>query len=111
MLVATKHRLFTLPHTGPLQIAKGGPIFIVLANRCGVEREACYAGTSSVISFRDGKGYIYDMLGKYDEQCMVVDLKQVRAKFLHSHDDFDNADECRHPSMRFRPCRTQRYRT
>jgi protein N-terminal amidase len=61
----------------PLQNAKGGPVFIVIANRCGVEKEACYAGTSTVISFRDGRGYIYDILGKYDEQCMIVDLKQV----------------------------------
>jgi len=61
----------------PLQVAGGGPIFIVLANRCGVERGACYAGTSSVISFRNGKGCIYDILGKYDEQCLVVDLKQA----------------------------------
>jgi protein N-terminal amidase len=61
----------------PLQNAQGGPVFIVIANRCGVEKEACYAGTSTVISFRDGRGYIYDILGKYDEQCMIVDLKQV----------------------------------
>lgn len=66
----------------PLQNAKGGPVFLVFANRCGVEDEACYAGTSSVISYRDGRGYIYDMLGKWDEQCMVVDLKQVKLERL-----------------------------
>jgi len=60
----------------PLQ-KTSGPVFLVLANRCGWERQACYAGTSSVICFREGRGYIYDMLGKYDEQCMVVDLQKV----------------------------------
>jgi protein N-terminal amidase len=61
----------------PLQRATGPPIFVVMANRCGAEGPACYAGTSSVICFRDGRGYIYDILGKWDEQCMVVDLQKV----------------------------------
>jgi protein N-terminal amidase len=82
----------------PLQNAKGGPVFIVIANRCGVEKEACYAGTSTVISFRDGRGYIYDILGKYDEQCMIVDLKQVGP--LYCFPLFSRANRCRPRSMK-----------
>jgi protein N-terminal amidase len=62
----------------PLKQSKSGdPVFVVLANRCGWERQACYAGTSSVVCFKDGRTYIYDMMGKFDEQCMVVDLAKV----------------------------------
>jgi protein N-terminal amidase len=63
----------------PLQVASGQPVFLVFANRCGIEGSACYAGTSSILCFRDGRGYIYDILGKWDEQCMVVDLQKVGA--------------------------------
>jgi protein N-terminal amidase len=61
----------------PLQMSTGQPVFLVFANRCGIEGSACYAGTSSILCFRDGRGYIYDMLGKWDEQCMMVDLQKV----------------------------------
>jgi len=57
----------------PLQ-ATQQPVFFVFANRCGIEGSACYAGTSSVMCFRDRKGYIYDILGKWEEKCLVVDL-------------------------------------
>jgi protein N-terminal amidase len=61
----------------PLQISSKQPVFVVFANRCGLEGSACYAGTSAILCFRDGRGYIYDILGKWDEQCMIVDLQKV----------------------------------
>ena len=61
----------------PLQHQRGLPVYVVLANRCGAEGEACYAGTSTVLCFRDGKGYIYDLLGKAEQKCMIVDLQKV----------------------------------
>jgi len=51
-----------------------GPIAVVCANRCGIEGNACYAGTSSVFVVEKGKVSIYDVLGKLEEKCMVVDL-------------------------------------
>jgi protein N-terminal amidase len=61
----------------PVHSSRQSNVFIVLANRCGIEESACYAGTSSVICFRNGKGYIYEILGKCEEKCMVVDLQKV----------------------------------
>jgi protein N-terminal amidase len=55
-----------------------GPIYVVFANRCGHEGGAVYAGTSSVVCFRNGGDvFIHDMLGKMEETCMVVDLTEV----------------------------------
>jgi protein N-terminal amidase len=51
-----------------------GPIAVVCANRCGIEGSACYAGTSSVFVVDQGAISIYDVLGKMEEKCMVVDL-------------------------------------
>lgn len=57
-----------------------GPTVVVCANRCGIEGSACYAGTSSVFLFGKGKVEIFDVCGKYEEKCMVVDLT-TRPKF------------------------------
>ncbi|KAF2434892.1 carbon-nitrogen hydrolase [Tothia fuscella] len=57
-----------------------GPIVVVCANRCGIEGSACYAGTSSVFMVEDGKVSIFDVLGKLEEKCMVIDLNRP-AKF------------------------------
>jgi protein N-terminal amidase len=57
-----------------------GPIVVVCANRCGIEGSACYAGTSSVFVVEAGKVSIFDVLGKLEEKCMVVDLARP-AKF------------------------------
>jgi protein N-terminal amidase len=51
-----------------------GPIAVVCANRCGIEGVACYAGTSSVFVVDKGTVNIYDVMGKLEEKCMVVDL-------------------------------------
>jgi protein N-terminal amidase len=68
----------------PVHRSNRQPVFIVFSNRCGIEGSACYAGTSSIICFREGKGYIYDLLGKWDEQCLVVDLQKVRCMELEN---------------------------
>jgi protein N-terminal amidase len=56
------------------------PTVVVCANRCGSEGSACYAGTSSVFAFGRGKVEIFDVCGKGEERCMVVDL-MGRPKF------------------------------
>jgi len=65
----------------PVRVSHRQPVFIVFANRCGMEGSACFAGTSSILCFREGRGYIYNVIGKWDEQCMVVDLQKEPPKY------------------------------
>ncbi|KIW09294.1 uncharacterized protein PV09_00211 [Verruconis gallopava] len=62
---------------------EGRQTVIVVANRCGIEEDACYAGTSSVIRL-DGRGAveIFDLCGKNEERLMVVDLSTKPKYFL-----------------------------
>ncbi|QDS70162.1 hypothetical protein FKW77_006076 [Venturia effusa] len=61
----------------PLIEEKGGPYAVVCANRCGIEGNACYAGTSSVFIVDKGAVNIYDVMGKLEEKCMIVDLTRA----------------------------------
>ncbi|KAF1812019.1 carbon-nitrogen hydrolase [Eremomyces bilateralis CBS 781.70] len=60
-----------------LGTAGGRPVTLVIANRCGQEGEACYAGSSTVISIREGKAAVYEICGKMEQRCLVVDLAQA----------------------------------
>jgi len=58
--------------------ARQEPVVLVMANRCGSEEGgANYAGTSAVIRIQDGNVSIWDILGRAEEKCLVVDLSQV----------------------------------
>ncbi|KAL2160582.1 hypothetical protein VTH06DRAFT_1270 [Thermothelomyces fergusii] len=46
---------------------------VVFANRSGVEDEATYAGTSTVLGIKDGQVAVYGILGRGVEQLLVVD--------------------------------------
>jgi hypothetical protein len=46
---------------------------IVIANRCGTEGDATYAGTSTVLGIRDGEIALYDLLPRGTEGLLVVD--------------------------------------
>ncbi|KAA8573204.1 hypothetical protein EYC84_003707 [Monilinia fructicola] len=60
-----------------------GEIIIVLANRCGTEGEATYAGTTSVIGIQDGEVKVYGILGRGEEELLVVDTDELpRAKIV-----------------------------
>ncbi|KAE9969282.1 hypothetical protein EG328_006961 [Venturia inaequalis] len=61
----------------PLVEGKEGPIAVVCANRCGMEGSVCYAGTSSVFVVDKGTVNIYDVMGKLEEKCMIVDLMRA----------------------------------
>ncbi|KAI9726003.1 MAG: Carbon-nitrogen hydrolase [Cirrosporium novae-zelandiae] len=50
---------------------------IVFANRCGVEGDALYAGTSCVMEIAGGRVRIWDMLGKGTEGVLVVDTEEA----------------------------------
>jgi len=61
----------------PLVEAKGDkPICVVLANRCGMEKGVCYAGSSTVLRIEQGVVSLYETAGKSEEKCLVVDLSE-----------------------------------
>jgi hypothetical protein len=61
----------------PLIRAEGeGEIIVVLANRCGTEAEAVYAGTSCVLGIEDGEVKVYGILGRGEEGLLVADTTQ-----------------------------------
>lgn len=53
-------------------------VVLVMANRTGVENDACYAGSSTVMRIRQGEVHLWDVLGKGEEGCLIVDTKHVR---------------------------------
>lgn len=58
-------------------------IIVVLANRCGVEDEAVYAGTSVVLGIHLGEVKVYGILGRGEEELLVVDTSNSpQAKIL-----------------------------
>ncbi|CAO2649491.1 Nn.00g068760.m01.CDS01 [Neocucurbitaria sp. VM-36] len=65
----------------PLVEAKGDkPVYVVLANRCGMEKGVCYAGSSTVLRIEKGVVSLFETAGKSEEKCLVVDLSE-RPKF------------------------------
>lgn len=65
----------------PLVEANGHrPVYIILANRCGMEKGLCYAGSSTVMKIYQGVVSLYETAGKSEERCLVVNLAD-RPKF------------------------------
>lgn len=65
----------------PLVEANGEtPVYVILANRCGMEKGVCYAGSSTVMKIDNGTVSLYETAGKSEEKCLVVDLAD-RPKF------------------------------
>ncbi|RMZ73260.1 amino-terminal amidase [Pyrenophora seminiperda CCB06] len=65
----------------PLVEAKSDRAFcVVLANRCGMEKGACYAGSSTVIRIERGIVSLYATAGKSEETVLIVDTNE-RPKF------------------------------
>lgn len=48
-------------------------IIVVLCNRCGIEDETVYAGTSTVIGIKQGEVSVYGLLGRCEKKLLVVD--------------------------------------
>jgi len=60
-----------------------GEIIVVIANRCGVEDDAVYAGTSAVIGIDAGEVKVYGILGRGERELLVVDTsKPAQAKLI-----------------------------
>ncbi|KAH7321650.1 carbon-nitrogen hydrolase [Rhexocercosporidium sp. MPI-PUGE-AT-0058] len=65
---------YWLARLEPLIRAEGdGEIIVVLANRCGTEDEAVYAGTSAVLGIQGGEVKVYGILGRGERELLVVD--------------------------------------
>jgi hypothetical protein len=54
-----------------------GEIIVVLANRCGVEDEAVYTGTSCVLGIENGEVKLYGVLGRGEKRLLVVDTSET----------------------------------
>ncbi|KAF2199671.1 carbon-nitrogen hydrolase [Delitschia confertaspora ATCC 74209] len=52
------------------------PVVIVLANRCGMEKGVCYAGSSTVMRIDQNGVSLYDTLGKLEESVLIVDTTE-----------------------------------
>lgn len=53
-----------------------GEIIVVIANRCGTEEDAVYAGTSAILGIEDGEVKVYGILGRGERELLVVDTDQ-----------------------------------
>jgi hypothetical protein len=53
-----------------------GEIVVVLANRTGAEDEAVYAGTSAVLGIHAGEVKVYGILGRWENELLVVDTSK-----------------------------------
>ncbi|TGO68921.1 hypothetical protein BOTNAR_0018g00440 [Botryotinia narcissicola] len=51
-------------------------IIVILANRCGTEGEATYAGTSTVLGIKDDEVNVYGILGRGEEKLLIVDTDE-----------------------------------
>jgi len=60
-----------------------GEIIVVLANRCGSEGEATYAGTSAILGIHAGEVKVYGILGRGERELLVVDTNlRPQAKLI-----------------------------
>ncbi|PBP16608.1 hypothetical protein BUE80_DR012669 [Diplocarpon rosae] len=65
---------YWLARLEPVIRAEGdGEIIVVLANRCGAEDGAVYAGTSAVLGIQSGEVKVYGILGRGERELLVVD--------------------------------------
>lgn len=53
-----------------------GEIIVIFANRCGIEDEVVYAGTSAVIGINEGEVNVYGLLGRGEKELLVVDTEE-----------------------------------
>lgn len=48
-------------------------IIVVFCNRCGIEDDTVYAGTSAVIGIKQGEVNVYGILGRCEKNLLIVD--------------------------------------
>lgn len=52
-------------------------IILIFANRCGIENDALYAGTSAVMGIQNGEVNVYGVLGRGTKHLLIVDTGSV----------------------------------
>lgn len=57
------------------------PTILVMSNRCGTEHDTNYAGTSTVMRLCGERVDLWEVLGKGEERCLVVDTEMVRQRY------------------------------
>jgi len=67
-------------------VAADRDTILVMANRCGIEGEVCYAGTSTVTRVGRGKIGLWGICGKGEERCLVVNTDDVRFEMVWLHE-------------------------
>ena len=55
----------------------GKPWYVVLSNRCGVEKSVCYAGSSTVVKIESGDVSLFETCGRGEEKLAVIDLESA----------------------------------
>ena len=69
-------------------------IIVVFANRCGVEGDAVYAGTSAVLGVQNGEVSVYGLLGRGAKELLVVNTEMPPfAKLVSRPDRPRDADD------------------
>lgn len=69
-------------------------IIVVFANRCGVEGDTVYAGTSAVLGVQHGEVSVYGLLGRGSKELLVVNTEMPPfAKLVSRPDGPRDADE------------------
>lgn len=56
-----------------LQADSKDEIIVVFCNRCGVEDDTVYAGTSAVLGIEQGVVKVYGILGRCEQNLLIVD--------------------------------------
>ena len=71
----------------PLVDASSGSrrYIVAVANRCGSEGNAHYAGSSTVMAIEKGQVYLYGALGRKEEGCLLVDTGLSHASFSEAN--------------------------
>jgi protein N-terminal amidase len=93
---------YWLERLWPLREAReaGRSVVCVMANRSGVEGEACYAGTSTILRIGEGMVKVYGILGKAVEDVLVADLDQVSSDSIAPKPTANGPQE---PQFQLRP--------
>lgn len=55
----------------------GKPWYVVLSNRCGVEKSVCYAGSSTVVKIESGDVSLFETCGRGEEKLAIIDLESA----------------------------------
>lgn len=60
-------------------------VIVIFANRCGIEGDATYAGTSTVVGIQSGEIWVYGIMGRGETGLLVVDTdSEPYAKLAYS---------------------------